>query len=736
MNRRLDRFELVEPIGPGGQSMVWKAEEHLGDDAARPAAVKILQGMNVEAPEAVKRLRQEAESLIAMSSAPNIVEIRGFGIDEGTPWIAMEYLPQSLEDVITGEPGDPGGPGDPAAVRKMICDVASGLHVMHAAGMLHRDIKPANILQTQHGDYKIADFGLAGSVAVENTVKTATVRYSAPESLDATESAGESPASDLYSLGCVAYAMALGREAFAEQFSWVRCAESGENLPEEIRKWMSWHLSPNLVAKPLDEALPGFPAVLSEVVAKLMAKPLENRFQSAEELLGTLQHWIAPVETAPAGPNAGRPGNKRTLRLAAVLAASFAGLGTVSWLTLDPDPEITLDQPEIRALTPDLGFSGMVTHFPEQARLYLNFDGAHYPIKVDASGRFAGVQHRDTLQSAHGTLTVNQNGEELASHDIVFQRLAPDSVRVIVQTVPVVSGVELYAATSTEVARPRAITDGKGRATLVLRAQQQFRLVLDHPEYELESAATFYGTGIDAEAALQVALRRRFGLARFELTPPEASLRIEGEELDDAIDLEAGLASRNLPPGSYTLHASAPGFRETIHQFSIDRGDDKKVRIVLLPEPPPTVLPALVAAPAGELWLFGLSVDELLQHIKEVAPLAGLRFQLLKIQNVVRVTGAVLNEDELLALTDRLAEVMPRVRLGVRVDAEHIRRLIQRDLRRSGGSEVLVKGHGYLGERMIATFTITDALPASAALRIASGYVLDPGCVEVRGYPR
>ena len=389
--RRFGRFVIKDAIKPGGHSMVWLADEQVSEDTTRPAAIKILQGMDVTDNDAVLKYRKEAETLVALSSAPNVVELRGFGIDEGVAWIAMEYLPHSLDNAITAEPADPDD------VKGMLGDVASGLHVIHESGMLHRDIKPANIMQTSYGDYKIGDFGLAGSLVAETTLKTATVRYSPPELLD--PSAGsESPASDLYSLGFVAYAMALGREKFAAEFTWLDAASVEQNSPEEVRKWMSWHLSPNLIATPISECVPGFPAPLSNTIAKLMAKPVEERFESASALLDALGRPAATRRRPDAGPAAAArkstwQGNVRTAVLAGILVVLLAVVGAFFVFTSVPDPVIMLARSEFRGAQRAVSVSGQIENLPDGAATLLRLsDGTRQPLhstRLAVSGKMS-----------------------------------------------------------------------------------------------------------------------------------------------------------------------------------------------------------------------------------------------------------------------------------------------------------------------------------------------------------
>lgn len=284
MKKRVDRFILRDLISESGGGALYLGEEQLPGDITRPVAVKLLPVLREGDRAGQERFLFEVRALAALGQHPNLVTVFGIGLTEGLPWIAMEYLPRSAADLLSEAPA-------PAAmVSKLISDVARGLSVMHhlQPPLLHNDLKPANILLDALGTHKLADFGLASLVAQDRTRPMATVHYAAPELLSR-EFGKTAPATDLYALGHIAYELALGGKIYRPQFPAVYEDVRGHKEPPPQR-WMSWHSSINTNAKPVAEVRSDFPSPLSDIIAKLMAKPLADRYVSADEVLAELEN--------------------------------------------------------------------------------------------------------------------------------------------------------------------------------------------------------------------------------------------------------------------------------------------------------------------------------------------------------------------------------------------------------------------------------------------------------------
>jgi len=203
-----NRYRIVQPLGNGGMAEVYLAHDDILD---RDVALKVMSGRYASDEEFVERFKREAQSAAALSH-PNIVSIFDRGASEdGTYYIAMEYLPGgTLKDHITKRGALP-----PRTAAAVALQIAEALCAAHERGVIHRDIKPHNILITESGDVKVTDFGIARAASSSTMTRTGsilgTAHYISPE-----QAMGEpvGPASDLYSLGVVLYEMLTGELPF------------------------------------------------------------------------------------------------------------------------------------------------------------------------------------------------------------------------------------------------------------------------------------------------------------------------------------------------------------------------------------------------------------------------------------------------------------------------------------------------------------------------------------------
>jgi serine/threonine-protein kinase len=219
------RYVLDEQIGIGGYGEVWRATDTV---LSRPVALKLLHQRHAEQAETVARFRSEAQHAAALSHE-NIAQVFDYGeaADGQPPYLVMELVAgASLEAVLQG------GPLEVTRTMDIVAQTAAGLRAAHAAGMIHRDVKPGNLLLNHSGTVKITDFGLAhtvGSVSVTVSGElVGTPGYLAPERAVG-EQAG--PASDLYSLGIVAYECLTGARPFTGTQLEVALAHRDRPLP-------------------------------------------------------------------------------------------------------------------------------------------------------------------------------------------------------------------------------------------------------------------------------------------------------------------------------------------------------------------------------------------------------------------------------------------------------------------------------------------------------------------------
>jgi eukaryotic-like serine/threonine-protein kinase len=219
------RYRLDSLIAVGGMGEVWRGVDLVLD---RPVAVKVVQPEYTQHPETLERFRAEARHAAGLSH-PAIAQVYDFGesCDGQPPFLVMELVDgPPLTSLLAA------GPLDPGPTLDVVAQVASGLAVAHAAGVVHRDIKPGNLLVDEHGGIKITDFGIAHSEGSAPLTRTGMVMgtpaYLAPERVGG---AAADAASDLYSLGMVAYHCLSGRLPFTGTPLEIAVAQRDQALP-------------------------------------------------------------------------------------------------------------------------------------------------------------------------------------------------------------------------------------------------------------------------------------------------------------------------------------------------------------------------------------------------------------------------------------------------------------------------------------------------------------------------
>ncbi|HEY5516252.1 MAG TPA: serine/threonine-protein kinase [Pengzhenrongella sp.] len=202
-----NRYRLERQIAVGGMGEVWVAHDQ---SLAREVAVKVLREEFAGDSGFLERFRTEARNSASLSH-PNIAQLYDYGEQDGSAYLVMELVAgEPMSDLLEREPVLP-----TTRLLPILAQTARALHAAHVAGVVHRDIKPGNILLGRAGRVKITDFGV--SMAVNQVPMTATgmvmgtAQYLSPE-----QAVGRpaTPASDLYSLGIVAYESLVGHRPF------------------------------------------------------------------------------------------------------------------------------------------------------------------------------------------------------------------------------------------------------------------------------------------------------------------------------------------------------------------------------------------------------------------------------------------------------------------------------------------------------------------------------------------
>src|ERR671917_2800641 len=287
-----NRYRLVKPLGSGGMADVFLAHDDILD---RDVALKVMSTRYASDEEFVERFKREAQSAAALSHA-NIVSIFDRGeAEDGTYYIAMEYLPGgTLKDRIMRKGALPARPAAAVALQ-----IAEALRVAHDRGVIHRDIKPHNILITESGDVKVTDFGIARAASSSTMTRTGsilgTAHYISPE-----QAMGEpvGPASDLYSLGVVLYEMLTGVLPF----------DADTPLAIAMK-----HVN-GYVRQPKD-INPSVPDGINAITLRLLAKNPEDRYASDSELIEDLERVSAGLDPIGATTEMMPPAITATTRL-------------------------------------------------------------------------------------------------------------------------------------------------------------------------------------------------------------------------------------------------------------------------------------------------------------------------------------------------------------------------------------------------------------------------------------
>ncbi|HWL36990.1 MAG TPA: protein kinase [Frankiaceae bacterium] len=340
-----DRYRLESRIATGGMGEVWRARDELLD---RDVAVKMLKHEYADDESFLERFRAEARHTAGLAH-PGIAGVFDYGEAEGTAYLVMELVPGDPLNAVLRE-----GRLTPDRTLDLVAQVARALDIAHQGGVIHRDVKPGNILVCPDGTVKVTDFGIARAADAVPLTQTGVVmgsaHYIAPEQASGTE---VTYASDVYSLGVVAYECLAGHRPFD--------ADTPVGLAMA-------HMYEDPVALPED-----VPASVSQLVAQAMAKEPGDRFVSAAAfaqaadavrsgLLGATQAMpavgaAAPMNATMALPvvdDAPAPVVREERRRPAWLVAAVLGglaliLAVAGWAAMRPAPEATV--PSLRGMT-------------------------------------------------------------------------------------------------------------------------------------------------------------------------------------------------------------------------------------------------------------------------------------------------------------------------------------------------------------------------------------------------
>ena len=250
-----DRYVLTRPIAMGGMGEVWEGSDLL---LSRRVAVKILKDELRTTPAFIDRFRAEARHAAGLSH-PGIATVYDYGETGDVAYLIMELVPgRTLSELLVEQPELP-----TATKLSILSQTAEALHVAHRAGVIHRDVKPANLIVGPTGTVKVTDFGIARAIGAAPMTDAGqvigTAHYMSPEQATGNQ---VTSASDIYSLGVIAYEMFAGRRPFeAETPVGVSAAH---------------------VHSPVPPLPPSVPSGIADLIMEALAKDPASRPASAE----------------------------------------------------------------------------------------------------------------------------------------------------------------------------------------------------------------------------------------------------------------------------------------------------------------------------------------------------------------------------------------------------------------------------------------------------------------------
>ena len=270
------RYRIQSLLAEGGMGVVYKGER-VG--IGRPVVVKFLHAVLSDKPGIVDRFEREARATARLNH-PNCVALVDFGIDEGAPYLVMEYVEgKTLADLLDH------GAVKPERAVEIARQLLAGLEHAHERGILHRDLKPANVMivdcEGYPGDFvKILDFGLAKlawpgedkrDVTVEG-IAIGTPGYMSPEQAAGVPSDRRS---DIYCAGALLYHLVTGNKIF-----------EGDDVRSVLRRHREETPASPRALKPAA----GISEELEDVLYRAMQRDPTKRYQHAREMAAALRH--------------------------------------------------------------------------------------------------------------------------------------------------------------------------------------------------------------------------------------------------------------------------------------------------------------------------------------------------------------------------------------------------------------------------------------------------------------
>ncbi len=290
--RQIGKYSVIGVAGEGNMGTVYLGHDPFSDEHVALKVCPVTAGSGFKI--ARKLFFNEAKTAGGLEH-PNILSIRDAGEHDGLPYIVMEYVDGA--DTLRSHV-DPANLLPLPRVIELLYQCAKALDYAHRRGVIHRDIKPSNIMLTRDGTVKIGDFGIAHNALSDETQLMGVLgspRYMSPEQIREEDLNHQT---DLYSLGVIAYELVTGRPPFLAR-----------NISQLVRKIVEEE------PPPVTTLRPEVPQALAAIIARAMAKRLEDRYEYGHEMAADLASLFGSLDH-------GRPmpGPEERFRIARELA--------------------------------------------------------------------------------------------------------------------------------------------------------------------------------------------------------------------------------------------------------------------------------------------------------------------------------------------------------------------------------------------------------------------------------
>ncbi|MFH1505699.1 MAG: serine/threonine-protein kinase [archaeon] len=413
---RLDQYEIIEKIGSGGMSTVYRA---LDTNLNRLVALKVFNPGSDS--EILTRFFNEGPLMAGLDDHPNIANVYTAGEDKGYNYIAMEYVKgRTLRKIIKDyvSEGEMMPVDDALKIFKQILEA---LAYAHDSGIVHRDINPNNIMVTENGEVKVLDFGIAKDLLKKDRKKTdpgtplGTFSYLSPEQI--TDPLNIDYRSDQFQAGIVLYELLTGVHPFIDL-----AVRSGSTYSKAVEDAIEKH-NPVFPSK----HNPEIPRHLENIMMKMFEKKPDKRYEKVGELLEDLKFYEQNKKISAGGyklRRGWRSIKKRPIiTIGTIALTALLVIGTSEYIDYRFSPAYVMNQ--LTALEPSqtTKFVELLTELEprlyEQAKNW-NIPKGRFPFAVYSEPEWlcpdpVGAKHDGKIIRIYGRGYLRTNDEELRS---------------------------------------------------------------------------------------------------------------------------------------------------------------------------------------------------------------------------------------------------------------------------------------------------------------------------------